>query len=256
MCAVDRMGWRSWNAFHEHISQPVLTQVIDALVAKNRTVKGESGPVSLAELGYASFGIDEGWAQCGVGQHDKSGNPTINETRFPNLTALVEHAHKRNLTAEWYMNGCGCVGVDNNPGSLQNYQGDVAAIRRHGFDGVKFDGCGRNENLTLYAELLHASVDPSRPNYGEVLIENCHWGLCAETKMGPSGALSPSHNYMRGRDNASCPTLDFCPYNTYRISGDINNSSGILPDPCHKLVQSHRSRLDDLSESLTVSILS
>ena len=128
--------------------------------------------------------IQGGWrfgyapAQCGVGQHDKSGNPTINETRFPNLTALVEHAHKRNLTAEWYMNGCGCVGVDNNPGSLQNYQGDVAAIRRHGFDGVKFDGCGRNENLTLYAELLHASVDPSRPNYGEVLIENCHWGRC------------------------------------------------------------------------------
>jgi hypothetical protein len=53
--------------------------------------------------------------------------------------------------------------------------------------------------------------------------------------MGPSGALSPNRNYMRGRDNASCPTLDFCPYNTYRISGDINNSSGILPDPCHKL---------------------
>ena len=33
----------------------------------------------------------------------------------------------------------------------------------------------------------------------------------------------------------SCPTLAFCPYNTYRISGDINNSSGVLPDPCHKL---------------------
>ena len=36
------------------------------------------------------------------------------------------------------MNGCGCVGPDNHPGSLMNYKGDVAAIRQHGFDGVKF----------------------------------------------------------------------------------------------------------------------
>ena len=54
--------------------------------------------------------------------------------------------------------------------------------------------------------------------------------------MGPTGPEPRGwHDYMAGRDNASCPTLDFCPYNTYRISGDINNSSGALPDPCHKL---------------------
>ena len=151
------------------------------------------------------------------------------------MTALVRHAHAHNLTAEWYMNGCNCVGPEHNPNSLQNYQGDVAAIRLHGFDGVKFDGCGRNENLTLYAELLQASVDPSKPHHGEVLIENCHWGLCPGTEMGPTGHTPLSRNYMKGRDNASCPTLDFCPYNTYRISGDIDNSSGALPDPCHKL---------------------
>lgn len=109
------------------------------------------------------------------------------------------------------------------------------------------DGCGKNENMTLYAELLQASVDPSR-GYGGVLIENCHCpslplsfsrssfvesfslstphrgvagGLCPYTKMGPTGAQTPHQDYMNGRDNASCPTLDFCPYNTYRISGDI-----------------------------------
>ena len=54
------------------------------------------------------------------------------------MTALVEHGHAHNLTVEWYMNGCGCVGPDNHPGSLMNYKGDVAAIRQHGFDGVKF----------------------------------------------------------------------------------------------------------------------
>jgi hypothetical protein len=208
---------------------------MEALAAKSRAVKGEPAAVSLAELGYTSFGIDEGWAACGVGQHDVQGRPTINATRFPNMSALVAHGHGLGLTVEWYMNGCGCVGKEHNPNSLQNYEGDVAAIRAHGFDGVKFDGCGRNENLTLYAELLQASVDPRTGKPGGVLIENCHWGLCAETEMGPSGHLDPHRDYMRSRDNASCPTLDFCPYNTYRISGDIDNDSGILPDPCHKL---------------------
>lgn len=46
-------------------------------------------------------------------------------------------------------------------------------------------------------------------------------GLCPYTKMGPTGAQTPHQDYMNGRDNASCPTLDFCPFNTYRISGDI-----------------------------------
>ena len=31
-----------------------------------------------------------------------------------------------------------------------------------------FDGCGRNENMTLYAELLQASIDASKPHHAEV----------------------------------------------------------------------------------------
>jgi hypothetical protein len=136
-----RCGARStWNAFHNHIDQPQSTRVMEALAAKNRTVLGEPAAVSLAELGYTSFGIDEGWAACDVGQHDPQGHPTINTTRFPSMSALVSHGHGLGLTVEWYMNGCGCVGKEHNPNSRQNYEGDVAAIRAHGFDGVKFDG--------------------------------------------------------------------------------------------------------------------
>ena len=86
----------------------------------------------------------------------RQGNPTINETRFPNMTAFVAYGHAHNLTVEWYMNGCGCVGPDNHPGSLMNYKGDVAAIRQHGFDGVKFGAphsqhCCRILTLTRFA---------------------------------------------------------------------------------------------------------
>ena len=32
---------RTWNAFHEYIDQPTLTDVIDAMVSLNRTIAGE-----------------------------------------------------------------------------------------------------------------------------------------------------------------------------------------------------------------------
>ena len=59
-------GWRSWYAYFTGgmLTQNTMEQVIDALVAKNRTVKGWDGPVSLCDLGYCSAGIDEVRARC------------------------------------------------------------------------------------------------------------------------------------------------------------------------------------------------
>ena len=63
--------------------------------------------------------------------------------------------------------------------------------------GVKIDGCGKQRNQTLYAELMRESGT----NY---TIENCHWGDCTAS------------------DDSSCPTTEWCPFNWYRSSGDIN----------------------------------
>ena len=38
-------------------------------------------------------------------------------------------------------------------------------------------------------------------------IENCHWGRCSDG------------------DDSSCPTQDWCPFNWFRTSGDINAGS-------------------------------
>ena len=43
-----------------------MVEHIDAVVAKNRTVKGWDGKVSLCDLGYCAVGIDEGWEGCGA----------------------------------------------------------------------------------------------------------------------------------------------------------------------------------------------
>ena len=55
-----------------------------------------------------------------------------------------------------------------------------------GWDGVKFDGCGSQCNMSDYAALMNAT----KKSYE---IENCHWGDCTED------------------DASSCPTKDWCP---------------------------------------------
>ena len=101
-----------------------------------------------------------------------------------------------------YFNGCGCV-EKRKPASGWgiNYQGDIERLAEYGFDGVKFDGCGRMCNMTMYADLMNKTGK-------SFAIENCHWGDCTKD------------------DASSCPTKDWCPFNWYRTSGDSNNNLG------------------------------
>jgi len=182
VCCSPPLGWRSWNAWGNRVSQQNMEASIDALVAKNWTVDGQT--VSLADVGYAAAGIDEGWEGCGKGvngtQHDAQGNPVIN-TKFPDMAGLVKYGHDKGLKMGWYENGCAC---GERKAVLENYEGDVRQLHALDFDGVKLDGCGAQRNMTLYAALMNATGKA-------YLIENCHWGKCS------------------AGDDSSCPTADW-----------------------------------------------
>ena len=197
---TPQLGWRSWNAFGNRITQAMMLAAADALVAKNRTIKGIYGNVSLCGIGYCDIGVDEGWEGCGAGvngtQHEADGTPTI-DSDFPDTKKMVDEIHAKGLKAGWYLNGCKCGERSEH---TINYEGDVRSLAAFGFDDVKIDGCGAQRNMTLYAELM-------RETGKTFTIENCHWGRCTDS------------------DDSSCPTLDWCPFNSYRTSGDINAGS-------------------------------
>eukprot|EP01062_Namystynia_karyoxenos_P054558 TRINITY_DN449_c0_g4_i1.p1 TRINITY_DN449_c0_g4~~TRINITY_DN449_c0_g4_i1.p1 ORF type:complete len:439 (+),score=174.67 TRINITY_DN449_c0_g4_i1:73-1317(+) len=199
MARTPPLGWRSWNAFGNHITDQTIRDAIDAITEKVWVV--DKKPVSLADVGYASVGIDEGWEGCGEGvnntQHTAEGTPVIN-SKFPDMKALVDYGHSKGLKMGWYLNGCAC---GEKVELLKNYQGDIQTLHSLGFDAVKIDGCGAQTNMTYYAELMRATGQ----NYS---IENCHWGQCGAFKGDPDGS--------------SCPTDTWCPFNWYRTSGDIN----------------------------------
>ena len=93
-------GWRSWYAYYTSFTASMIQRDIDALVAKNRTVQGWNGEVSLCDLGYCTAGLDEGWEGCGLGvngtQHYLNGTPAVNPNKFPDgMKALVKYGHDR-----------------------------------------------------------------------------------------------------------------------------------------------------------------
>jgi len=99
-------------------------------------VRGWPSKISLADVGYAAVGIDEGWEHCGAGvggrgNHDELGNPLIAQWKFPNMSALTQYAHGHGLTIGWYLNGCAC----SDAAELDvNYEGDIRALHSLGFE--------------------------------------------------------------------------------------------------------------------------
>jgi len=178
------LGWRSWNQFQCSVDQNLLEQIFDQLIKK-------FNGVSLADMGYIRPGLDDCWQLCnsgpnGKGFHDADGNPIVDTSKFPDMKAMNDKAHKNGLLPEWYLNNCQCA---DSCSDQKCFQGDVNAVIKYGFDGVKLDGCGGEENVTLFASLFNATGKP-------VLIENCHNG--------------PNE-----------PNATWCPFNYFRSSDDI-----------------------------------
>ena len=167
------MGWRSWNCFHGEVNDSAIRATIDAITDRSRTVDGK--PTSLADLGFDSVGIDDGWQACGTGYqgsfHDEAGTPLVNETKFPSLKDLVTYGHSKGVKMGWYTGNCICGegGVENSNWTWANltFVGDAKLSIEAGFDGMKIDNCagGAGKGFELRMSTINASGKP-------VLVEN------------------------------------------------------------------------------------
>jgi len=221
------MGWRSWNCYGGDVNQTKMESVMDRMAERVRMVDGKL--TSLKDLGYVNCGLDDNWQACKAGVngsfHDADGNPIINTKTFPDLKAMTDHAHSLGLRAGWYMNNCICSENQyTSPEEIEKHmKGDVAAIVKYGFDGVKLDGCSQFENLTWWADLLNQTGKA-------VLIENCHWGGTTPGGVHSSAARPAGLDEILSgpsQDDGPCKgttEISDCPYNFYRTSGDITNT--------------------------------
>ena len=86
------------------VTQAKMETAMEALAKKR------SDGRSLADLGYATAGLDDAWQACGTGVdksfHDFLGKPLVNLTTFPDMGGMVKKAHSLGLGAGFYINNC------------------------------------------------------------------------------------------------------------------------------------------------------
>ena len=102
-----------------------------------------------------------------------------------------------------------------------------------GFDSVKLDGCGAEEDVELWAELFNHSLREKGGTGGGqpgIMIENCHNGQFLKGERGasswPRRNKTSTYGTGGGYRLTNMPYFDkhndlVCPYHVYRSSTDI-----------------------------------
>lgn len=174
------MGWASWNCFRTHISEDLLKQQADALVA-----------TGLADCGYTYLNTDDGF----FGGRDENGRLLFHKERFPNgIKVIADYAHSLGLNAGIYSDGgdntCGHYydreGNDGSGVGLYGYeQQDLEMyLEEFGFDFIKVDWCGgvrlglnEQEQYTKIGNI----IDKIRHKTGRQIVYNiCRWEFPGE----------------------------------------------------------------------------
>lgn len=145
------------NLFAQHNDDTTMRAMMHAFVDKSRSVGGV--PKSLADVGYLSVGMDDGFQRCNCStpqgpfphsltnvscsvndcrqgrctwHNQTDGTPMIDEIRFPDLKGLVQYAHSLALQIGFYLNTCICMEK-----GRTYFEEDVAFLKEMQFDTVK-----------------------------------------------------------------------------------------------------------------------
>ena len=154
------MGWNSWHHFGCDVSEALIRETADALVASG-----------MRDAGYQYVVVDDCW------QVGRAADGTIlaDPARFPSgMRALADYVHARGLKFGLYsdVGGGTCQG---RPGSLGHEAQDAQTYAGWGVDFLKYDWC-HSQGLdapAAYARMREALVATGRP----ILFSICEWGL-------------------------------------------------------------------------------
>ncbi len=153
------MGWNSWNKYACDVSEALIRQTADAMVASG-----------MRDAGYRYIVIDDCWQV----DRDSLGFIVPDPQRFPSgIKALAEYVHSKGLKFGLYS----CAGsktCGGRPGSRGHEFQDALQYAKWGVDYVKYDWCN-TEGLNAagaYTTMRDALVATHRP----IVFSICEWG--------------------------------------------------------------------------------
>jgi alpha-galactosidase len=153
------MGWNSWNKFGCDVSEELIKETADALVA-----------TGMKDAGYQYVVIDDCWQV----DRDASGTIVVDAERFPSgMKALADAVHSRGLKFGVYSDA-GTGTCQNRPGSKGHEAQDARTYAEWGVDYLKYDWCNTEGQDTRHAYHLMSQAlgATDRP----IVFSICEWG--------------------------------------------------------------------------------
>jgi alpha-galactosidase len=163
------MGWNSWNKFQCDVSEGLIRQIADALVA-----------TGLRDAGYVYVIIDDCWQ----GVRDAGGLIQPDPTRFPSgMAALASYVHGKGLKFGLYSDA-GATTCGHRPGSRGFEEKDARQYATWGVDYLKYDWCDTQGMLPRDAYgLMHDALARTGRT---IAFSICEWGSSDTWTWAPS----------------------------------------------------------------------
>ena len=153
------MGWNSWNHFACDVSEQLIKETADAMVASG-----------MRDAGYQYVVIDDCWQVA----RDSAGTIVADSQRFPSgIKALADYVHAKGLKFGIYTDA-GLKTCQGRPGSYGHEAQDMRTYAQWGVDYTKVDWC--------YADSLDAVTrytvvrDALRAAGRDIVFSICEWG--------------------------------------------------------------------------------
>jgi alpha-galactosidase len=159
LARTPQMGWNSWNKFGCNVSEQLIRETADAMVASG-----------MKDAGYQYVNIDDCWH----GERDAQGFIHPNKEHFPSgMKALADYVHARGLKLGIYSDA-GWKTCGGKPGSRGYEYQDALTYAEWGVDYLKYDWCNANglKAEGAYLTMREALRKAGRP----VLFSLCEWG--------------------------------------------------------------------------------
>jgi len=153
------MGWNSWNKFACNVSEKLIKEMADALVASG-----------MKDAGYEYIVIDDCWQVS----RDADGNIVPDKDRFPSgIKALADYIHAKGLKFGIYSDA-GTGTCQNRPGSYNYEEKDARQYAAWGVDYLKYDWCNTSgiDPKVVYPKMSNALKATGRP----IVFSMCEWG--------------------------------------------------------------------------------
>ena len=153
------MGWNSWNKFACNVSEKLIMETADAMVA-----------TGMKDAGYEYVVIDDCW-QIG---RDSLGFIVADPERFPSgIKALADYVHSKGLKFGIYS----CAGdktCGGRPGSRGYEYQDALMYAKWGVDYLKYDWCYTDH---LNAQGAYTTMSKALKQAGHPIVFSlCEWG--------------------------------------------------------------------------------